>query len=263
MKKFCLSLFVSIITVSFVVVFYTYAWTEPTQAPPGGNVPAPINVGLINQTKSGGITAGSLASSGVLLVGTNAVVNNILTVGSLKMAAGAGSNKVLTSDANGNATWQTPTGGGAGNGLGSKDCYMFLPSRWSSGYCIDGFYVKAMYKVTDHNWDGYGIMCCRADSSVDSPSLPDAATLRSQCPWGRSGVTCGDSPTQPSNLGTGSFSVCSSENDCNCGTNVLISKTYGPSGGSVLCVSDIETITCYDIWFLGWGTPPSCCVCAH
>lgn len=32
-----------------------YAWTEPTQAPPNGNVGAPINTGAQNQTKSGDI----------------------------------------------------------------------------------------------------------------------------------------------------------------------------------------------------------------
>ena len=32
------------------------AWTEPTQAPPAGNVSAPINTGSTTQTKSGDLT---------------------------------------------------------------------------------------------------------------------------------------------------------------------------------------------------------------
>jgi len=31
-------------------------WTEPTQPPPLGNVPAPLNVGPVAQTKAGGLT---------------------------------------------------------------------------------------------------------------------------------------------------------------------------------------------------------------
>jgi len=37
----------------FAISFAVYAWTAPTAAPPGGNVPAPINVGDTAQTKTG------------------------------------------------------------------------------------------------------------------------------------------------------------------------------------------------------------------
>jgi len=47
------------------------AFSEPTQTPPGGNVPAPINVGSAQQTKSGGLTVGSLASLGSAFLATN------------------------------------------------------------------------------------------------------------------------------------------------------------------------------------------------
>jgi len=39
----------------FSLISITLAWTEPTSAPPGGNVSAPINVGNVTQTKSGGL----------------------------------------------------------------------------------------------------------------------------------------------------------------------------------------------------------------
>jgi hypothetical protein len=35
------------------VGYYAFAWTNPTQNPPGGNVPAPVNIGSDSQTKSG------------------------------------------------------------------------------------------------------------------------------------------------------------------------------------------------------------------
>jgi hypothetical protein len=41
------------LTLLFLAYFYLYAWIEPTTAPPGGNVPAPINVGSTDQTKQG------------------------------------------------------------------------------------------------------------------------------------------------------------------------------------------------------------------
>ena len=31
-------------------------WTEPAQPPPAGNVPTPLNVGSVAQTKAGGLT---------------------------------------------------------------------------------------------------------------------------------------------------------------------------------------------------------------
>ncbi len=34
---------------------FAMAWTGPTQAPPGGNTSAPVNVGTSNQTKTGGL----------------------------------------------------------------------------------------------------------------------------------------------------------------------------------------------------------------
>lgn len=43
----------------FGLRFVLAAWQEPTEAPPGGNVPAPINVGSTAQTKVGSLTIGS------------------------------------------------------------------------------------------------------------------------------------------------------------------------------------------------------------
>ena len=55
---------------------FVRAWTEPSQAPPGGNLGAPINTGAQSQTKSGGITAGTLTAATVtgttqLCIGTD------------------------------------------------------------------------------------------------------------------------------------------------------------------------------------------------
>jgi hypothetical protein len=64
-----------VLVISFLVGFYVVAWTEPSQAPPGGNVPAPINVSSSTQYK-----AGALGIGGILQVYSNIVdsASNIL-----------------------------------------------------------------------------------------------------------------------------------------------------------------------------------------
>jgi len=37
------------------ISYFVLAWTEPSQAPPGGNVLAPLNVGSAGQSKAGGL----------------------------------------------------------------------------------------------------------------------------------------------------------------------------------------------------------------
>ena len=61
--------------------------TPPTQDPPGGNVPAPLNVGLIGQYKSGGLilntggaTTGLIVSQGNVGIGTTDPGNSKLRV---------------------------------------------------------------------------------------------------------------------------------------------------------------------------------------
>jgi len=73
---------------------YTYGYNPPTCNPPGCNLPAPINAGLDPQTKAGNLT-----------------IQGNLTTGGFTMSAGAGADKVLTTNASGVATWQTPAGG--------------------------------------------------------------------------------------------------------------------------------------------------------
>jgi len=45
---------------ALIMALVIYAWTEPSQAPPQGNVPAPINVGSTTQYKSGGLGVGGV-----------------------------------------------------------------------------------------------------------------------------------------------------------------------------------------------------------
>jgi len=86
-----------ILVICFLIGFSVLAWTEPTQAPPQGNVPAPINVGNIDQYKTGrigaytngidtnyGLTVGSGATpQGLKATGNSYFQNNLYIMGNV------------------------------------------------------------------------------------------------------------------------------------------------------------------------------------
>lgn len=52
------SLLFGILVICFAAGFYIFAWTEPSAAPPGSNVPPPINASGNSQTKVGALNLG-------------------------------------------------------------------------------------------------------------------------------------------------------------------------------------------------------------
>jgi len=121
----------------FAAVSVVSAWTAPTAAPPGNNVPAPLNIGAVGQAKiaglelnTGGASMGLLVDNGCVGVDTSCLDGNgnliatldvngtaqmtgfrLLTTGVIK------SGYVLTSDANGNGTWKPAAAGGTTTGV--------------------------------------------------------------------------------------------------------------------------------------------------
>ena len=94
----------------------SYAWTGPTANPPLKNAPAPINVGPITQVKSGSLGVdGFSALSKAIFYSTVQIKGGAPAVG-----------KVLTSDADGNASW-----GNAGGGVGGSGTVNYV-SKWVS-----------------------------------------------------------------------------------------------------------------------------------
>src|SRR4030042_3378519 len=68
-----------------LTIQFVKAWTEPTVAPPGGNIGAPINTGINTQNKSGMLGVGGLMTS-LLNLGNPAhqpQAGNILSVQSV------------------------------------------------------------------------------------------------------------------------------------------------------------------------------------
>ena len=54
-------------------VQYAFAWTGPTQAPPSGNTPAPINVSATSQIKSGDLWARAIGSDNGYCIGSSCI----------------------------------------------------------------------------------------------------------------------------------------------------------------------------------------------
>ncbi|MDP3057055.1 MAG: hypothetical protein Q8N37_00855, partial [bacterium] len=92
-----LAFIVSVLAISLSLSYFVLAWTEPTVAPPSGNVATPLNVGATGQTKSGGLwlnTSGAanglIVDKGNVGIGTNApgakldvVGGNVRSVGTI------------------------------------------------------------------------------------------------------------------------------------------------------------------------------------
>ena len=74
--------FPQIVAMLFLAGFVAWAWTEPTVAPPAGNVEAPINVGSVSQVK-----AGALGIGGVLEVFSDLIVDGKLGIGTASPGA--------------------------------------------------------------------------------------------------------------------------------------------------------------------------------
>jgi len=55
-----ISLIFSVMVICFLMAFYAFAWTEPTAAPPGGNVASPVNTSSDPQYKTGALRLGGL-----------------------------------------------------------------------------------------------------------------------------------------------------------------------------------------------------------
>jgi hypothetical protein len=81
-QKFILSA-IAVLVMSLLAGYLIFAWTEPSQNPPGGNVPAPINVGSTDQVKSGklGVATDGVDSNYGLTVGNSSNSLGIKTSG--------------------------------------------------------------------------------------------------------------------------------------------------------------------------------------
>lgn len=169
-KKYLLQGYALAIVLLLFVAVQSYAFTEPTQSPPDGNVPAPINVGDSTQEKTGSLTVntanrtlGLLVAGGRLQVGVENSVNVggdiglFLNGGKLRIMDGNEQNgRVLITDNNGRATWRDIAEGNLGNG-GHQRFPNGLLIQWGRGPMYEDNSTVVDFPVPFTNINSYNI----------------------------------------------------------------------------------------------------------
>ena len=92
-----------------IVATFAFAWNEPTAAPTGNNVAAPINVGTTDQVKNGGLGLNALTVFGNSLFGGSTGSNAYLNFGATSGENGYGirDNAGTLEFKNNGGTWQS------------------------------------------------------------------------------------------------------------------------------------------------------------
>jgi len=160
------------LTALLLAVVFAWAWVEPTQGPPNGNVPAPINVGPSSQTKQGslGLNTKGEYETGLLVInnayfiggkvgiGTTEPSSKLTVEGGIRIT-GTSSYLKLPSLTTAERDALTPEYGMMIYNTDSKRAEIYIPEGWSrlgaplplplgepcdsasdcaSGYCVDG-----------------------------------------------------------------------------------------------------------------------------
>jgi len=93
LKNFSLSTILGLAFGILLAGYAVFAFNPPTQAPPGGNVPAPLNTGSADQTKTGGLlNVFGLWVNQSLGVSGGASIGGALTVSGQPVCLGNGTN---------------------------------------------------------------------------------------------------------------------------------------------------------------------------
>jgi len=185
--RYALSLFAAFITAAllFVTASVIVAWTGPTAVPPNNNVPAPINVGTIDQIKSAGIGVNTLAVFGNAVIST---VSGYLNFGTTVGSSGYGfrDNAGVMEFKDSGGTWKSfqafvcglvsctggdggdggdGSGGGGGGGGGEASCTggkahmeAWYGSACPAG-CAPGYQCTCSFPNVFSG--GYALMQCR------------------------------------------------------------------------------------------------------
>lgn len=137
------------------------AWTDPTEAPPNGNVAAPINVGSIAQVKNGGLGVNTLTVFGNSLFGGSAGSNAYLNFGDTSGDSGYGirDNAGTLEFKNDGGDWYSLqtivydlAGGGSVSGSGTTN---YIPSYSNSSTLGNSLLYNS--DTGDNNTNGVGV----------------------------------------------------------------------------------------------------------
>lgn len=163
-----LSYWLSVIVIGIALglgLQFVRAWTEPTEAPPNGNVGAPINTGSNTQTKAGALSVGGLSSpslsdsnDGNYYIDPNGYshVHSLDTDGAGYISApwvyGMISTPYICLNGDCRNKWPGP----------SYSCYQDATNQWYSGSgCAYGYYAQSVYALySDVYVTSLAITCC-------------------------------------------------------------------------------------------------------
>jgi hypothetical protein len=151
-----ISLTFGVLVLLFAVGYYVImAWTEPTAAPPGANVPAPLNVGPEGQAKVGGL----ILNTGVGMMGA-ATTGLIVQHGNVGIGTTAPGARLHVVD---NVYFGPAAGGIAGNALSIED--------------FGTFRRMAFGELRFWDWGGGGDMVTFNDGNVGIGTTDPAGRL--------------------------------------------------------------------------------------
>lgn len=137
----------------FAGASYAQTWTGPTQTAPNGNMPAPVNLGATQQTKSGNFWAGAIGTTNGYCIGASCI-NSWGSVGAstctidrwVKEGSGYGSGSPIgtgcpLSAAEQNAGWFV-LGWDNCNGVRDRDCAGPSHCHYGKITCDQGFTLR-------------------------------------------------------------------------------------------------------------------------
>jgi hypothetical protein len=161
-----------ILTIAFTfalsVNYLFAAWSGPTQTPPGGNTPAPVHVGLITQTKDGGLIVGALRSlldvyvDGKVGIGTTNPSEALEVAGGVKVGnttnANAGTIRWTGADLEvyDGSSWKSLTATGGGNvGVCASSGSQEFTTIGESFLNVDDSMINCFFLITVKGAGGY------------------------------------------------------------------------------------------------------------
>jgi hypothetical protein len=158
---------ISLVALSIVLLWASNAsavstWNPPTASAPSGNTDTPLNAGSVGQIKTGGLTLNTGgAAYGLIVQSGKTGLNTSSPAGTLDV------NGTICISGDCISSWGSTTL------VQNNFCYGSKTWRDSSPSCANGYYLKAIIKDTNDNWDGYGGICCLSSGSSDSRMTSD------------------------------------------------------------------------------------------
>ena len=166
MTNFSKYSFVGLACGVFLAEYAVFAFTPPTEVPPGGNTLAPVNIGSDPQVKAGGLWVGSLGVDGSIEVNGDVQVEGRLRLGSfasLPACGSAGAGEIIFNTTEGKPYICDGTG------------WTILGAEVSAD--ADGDGVSRPADCNDEDENVWQVLSCYVDADVDEFTVGSAVNV--------------------------------------------------------------------------------------